>query len=311
MVEIIRYSAAHKAAWDDFVLQSKNGTFLLLRDYMEYHEERFTDHSLLFFYKGKLLALLPANEAEGVLHSHAGLSYGGIISGRKMKTPQMLQLFEALLVYLKQQGLQKLQYKAIPAIYHQAPAEEDLYALFRSNGRLYRRDISSAIDLAQPLSYSKDRRWRLSQAKRNDLQIQLSDDYEAFMHLEQELLEHKYNTRPVHTAAEMLYLTRLFPENIRLFTVCKGGVMVAGCVVYETATVAHSQYMSATAAGREAGASDVLIDYLLKEAFAHKKFFSFGISTEQQGQHLNTGLIRYKESFGARAVVHDFYEIVL
>jgi hypothetical protein len=45
--------------------------------------------------------------------------------------------------------------------------------------------------------------------------------------------------------------------------------------------------------------------------YRHKKYFSFGISTEEQGQYLNEGLIRNKESYGARAVVHDFYELPL
>ena len=35
----------------------------------------------------------------------------------------------------------------------------------------------------------------------------------------------------------------------------------------------------------------------------------FGISTEEGGTVLNRGLIDYKEGFGARAVVHDFYEL--
>ena len=33
--------------WDAFVGASKNGTFLLTRPYMDYHADRFTDHSLI------------------------------------------------------------------------------------------------------------------------------------------------------------------------------------------------------------------------------------------------------------------------
>ena len=41
---------------------SKNGTFLFLRAYMDYHSDRFHDHSLMFHNeKGKLIAVLPAN----------------------------------------------------------------------------------------------------------------------------------------------------------------------------------------------------------------------------------------------------------
>ena len=39
--------------WDDFVRRSKNATFLHLRNYMDYHRDRFVDHSLLFYQNGQ------------------------------------------------------------------------------------------------------------------------------------------------------------------------------------------------------------------------------------------------------------------
>ena len=77
MIEIHRYTAAYHRDWNDFVSESSNGTFLFLREYMEYHADRFTDYSLLVYDGNKLLALLPANRSGDVLYSHAGLTYGG------------------------------------------------------------------------------------------------------------------------------------------------------------------------------------------------------------------------------------------
>ena len=37
MIEIHRYTAAYHRDWNDFVSESSNGTFLFLREYMEYH----------------------------------------------------------------------------------------------------------------------------------------------------------------------------------------------------------------------------------------------------------------------------------
>ena len=76
MIEIHRYTAAYHRDWNDFVSESSNGTFLFLREYMEYHADRFTDYSLLVYDGNKLLALLPANRSGDVLYSHAGLTYG-------------------------------------------------------------------------------------------------------------------------------------------------------------------------------------------------------------------------------------------
>jgi hypothetical protein len=311
MVEAVKYMPEYKTAWDAFVADSKNGTFLLHRDYMEYHADRFTDHSLLFYRKGRLIALLPANQVGQEVHSHGGLTYGGVISGSSMKAPVMLEVFEAMKSYFQQQGFRKIIYKTVPHLYHQLPAEEDIYALFRFGASLYRRDVSSVIDLQQPVGYSRQRRWEVKKAKGNNLQVQESQEYNRFMQIEQELLQEKYSTRPVHTAEEIRLLAAHFPENITLYIASEEGGMVAGVIIYETATVAHCQYIATTARGRELGALDVLVDHLLTSVYPHKKYFSFGISTEEQGEYLNEGLIRNKESYGARAVVHDFYELPL
>lgn len=63
MFEIKRYSEADKEVWNVHVEQARNATFLLNRSYMDYHSDRFHDHSLMIFRNGKLYALLPANEA--------------------------------------------------------------------------------------------------------------------------------------------------------------------------------------------------------------------------------------------------------
>ena len=66
MYEVVRYKPEMKAQWDSFVRKSRNGTFLFLRDYMDYHRQRFTDFSLLIYDKQSLVALLPLNkEADG------------------------------------------------------------------------------------------------------------------------------------------------------------------------------------------------------------------------------------------------------
>jgi hypothetical protein len=309
MVEIVRYSDRYKADWDKFVHTSKNGTFMLLRDYMEYHADRFADHSLLFYQKGKLVAVLPANASGTELHSHAGLSYGGIVSSKKMKSPLMLQVFDELGNYCRVQGFKSLYYKSIPHIYHQLPAEEDLYALFRNKAELQHRSLNSVIDMESRLPYTQMRKRKLKQATMYSLNVGESDNYQTYMQLVTQVLKEKYQLKPAHTAAELKHLAMTFPDNIKLYTAHEGDAMVAGMMIYETATVVHSQYIGSSARGREIAALDHLTDYLLTQLYPHKKYFSFGVSTEQQGVYLNQGLVSYKESFGARSVMHDFYRL--
>lgn len=68
---------------------------------MEYHSDRFNDHSLMFFDDSqKLLAILPANHADGKLHSHQGLTFGGIIIKSSAKQ-EINAIFDAILNILK------------------------------------------------------------------------------------------------------------------------------------------------------------------------------------------------------------------
>ena len=132
MVEIRRYTTNDKQRWDEFVTLSKNATFLHYRDYMDYHSDRFNDHSLMAFNeKGKLIALLPANADGDTLYSHQGLTFSGWLTQVKhFNANNMLEIFDSMCDYLKSNGFHTLIYKAIPHIYHKYPAEEDLYALF-------------------------------------------------------------------------------------------------------------------------------------------------------------------------------------
>lgn len=304
-----RYEPKYKLQWDEFIAKSKNGVFLFYRDYMEYHSDRFADNSIMFFDSNSLVAVMPANTRDNVLFSHGGLTFGGIISDQRMKTSLMLNMFDVLKQYLKTQGIIKIVYKAIPHTYHSVPAEEDLYALFLHNAKLARRDVSSTISLKEKMAFSKGRKWCIKKSKEQGLEIGRSHDFNAFMGIEEDLLRKKYGVKPTHTADEMQLLASRFPENIKLFTAHKDDEMVAGVIIYESKNVAHTQYIAATDEGKEVYAVDLILDFLINDYYASKKYFDFGISTENNGRYLNEGLIGHKEGFGARATVYDFYEV--
>ena len=85
--------------------------------------------------------------------------------------------------------------------------------------------------------------------------------------------------------------------------------MCAGVIIFKHDRVAHAQYMATTPIGRECGGLDLIVSTLLNDFYKDIPFFDFGISTEDSGRFLNEGLIAQKEMFGARAMVHDTYEI--
>ena len=311
MLEITRYTDEHKRLWDEFVQKSKNGVFLYFRDYMDYHSDRFEDKSLLFYENNKLIALLPASREQENIVSHGGLTFGGIVTDERMNIALMLRLFDQLAMYLKKEGCKRIIYKPVPHIYHRMPSEEDLYLLFLKNARLVRRDLSTTIALKNRLPYAKGRKWSINKAKKAGLIVKLSMDFETFMAIEEYVLRNYHDTKPVHSVAEIRLLAQRFPENIKLFAAYRKSEMLAGVVVYETAQVAHAQYIAATDEGREVGASDLVLDHLIRDVYADKMYFDFGISTEKGGYQLNSGLSLYKENFGGRAIAYDWYELLL
>jgi hypothetical protein len=305
------YAPKYEAAWDEFILQSKNGVFIFHRNYLEYHADRFSDHSLLFFQGGQLVALMPANRVDDTVVSHGGLTFGGIIADQRMTTVLMLEVFSALVKELRAQGVKKLIYKAIPHIYHSLPAEEDLYALFLHNASLIRRDVSSTFATSRRPPLARLRRRALARGKSQGLEVARAQEYSQFMAITEANLQSRYGVRPVHTAAEMQDLADRFPENIKLFTARLHGEMLGGVIIYESRNVAHAQYGHATEKGKSLGALDCIMDVFLNEVYADKPYFDFGISTVENGRTLNADLIQNKESYGARATVYDFYELSL
>lgn len=310
MFEIRRYTADNAEEWNRFVAQSRQGTFLFDRGYMDYHSDRFADHSLMFYLKGHLYALLPANEHAHTYCSHQGLTYGGLLTCADATVANVVTLFAELNHYLASHGFKKVLYKAIPSIYHRLPAEEDLYALFRTcHARLVTCDASSTIDLSHPLKWHHSRHEGISRARRNGIEIEAdSSDFAAFWQVLSDNLGSTYGAAPVHTLDEMLLLKRRFPHNITLYTARHEGKVVGGTVLYRTPQVVHTQYISANKEGKQLRALDALFHQILHIDLADEHFFDFGKSTEQQGHVLNESLIWQKEGFGGRTVCYNWYE---
>ena len=309
MITIKRYTAEDAAIWDAFVDACKNGTFMLKRGYMDYHADRFSDHSLLFYRDEELVALLPTSQHGDELRSHGGLTYGGMISNRKMTVQLMLSLFESLKEYMQENSIARILYKRVPSIYYTYPSDEDLYALFRNNATLTRRDISATIYLPDRIRFSERRRRGVKNAIKSGIEIKESCDYEQYVEMLSDILAKYHNAKPVHTAAELKLLADRFPDNIKMYAAYQDDRMIAGVVMYVTLKVAHTQYIANSDEGRQCGALDALMDYLINECYSDKEYFDFGISNENEGRFLNEGLISQKQEFGGRAIAYDFYEL--
>ena len=330
---IIPYSINRKETWDTFVEMSKNGTFLLKRNFMDYHSNRFFDCSLLIYsgispdgeFKEKglttkdLVAVFPANwdKEHRTVYSHQGLTYGGLVVLPDVTQKEVLDMMQAVLLYYRDMmQAEHLFYKPIPYIYSSVPSGEDLYALFRAGARLSRRLVSTCISMRNPMKMTT---LRIRQAKKAvEHGFYIDRMAEGDMQTLQEywtLLEHvlkKYhNSAPTHTFQEISLLMSQFPKNIRLYIVRHEKSIVAGSVIFEWRKVAHVQYIASGEEGRTYGALDLLFKHLINERYKLFDYLDLGTSNEDGGRYLNEGLIHQKEGFGGRAVCYDTYEVSL
>lgn len=322
MINVAPYinNASTRKAWDKFVTASRNGTFLFCRDFMEYHCDRFEDASLLIYDDKKPLGLLPANRSRrdaATVESHGGLTYGGLLLGDKATAMLTGKMLHAAAEYYLAQGYGQLAYKPTPHIYHRQPTEEPLYWLYRAGATLETRNVSTAVNLRDPLPLSELRERKYRKAQNACLQISrekcgalADEDYPAFWNLLTETLEQRHGVRPVHSLEEIKLLKSFFPNEIKLYTAERNGALLAGVLCFDCGNVVHAQYIAAGLEARACGALDMLLATLL-QIYSDRAYFDFGISNDPETGRINEGLIFQKEGFGGRAVCYDRYLVSL
>lgn len=277
---------------------------------MDYHSDRFQDYSLMVYKKDKLIALLPANKVDGSLYSHQGLTYGGLIHGKDLKTVDAIESYKTILKFLNKEGIESITLKELPSIYlHNSTNNLLAYILFKVNAQLVRTDLHSVVNLKFK-SYSNSRKEGVKRGVKSNLKVEESDSFDLFWN---EVLipnlTSKHGVKPVHTLEEIMLLKSRFKNNIRQFNVFKDDEIVGGTTIFETENVAHCQYISGNADKNELGSLDFLHHHLIESVFDNKLYFDFGTSNINAGQHINEGLLFWKEGFGARSIPQGFYKI--
>ncbi|MES2543627.1 MAG: GNAT family N-acetyltransferase [Bacteroidota bacterium] len=307
---IRQYEKKDYSAWNTFISEAKNATFLFHRDFMEYHQDRFEDYSLMVFDADKLVAVLPANRVGDIVHSHQGLTYGGLVLKSRSKLNNVILIFKSVLEFLNLNNIEKLNIKMIPSFYCKSFSEELDYCLFILKANLYRRESLSVLNLKDSNFVSKTRRESINRGIKNGLKIVEEYNFELFWN--QILipnLQKKHNAKPVHTVEEITQLKNKFPNHIRHFNVYYQNEIVAGTTIFITDSVAHPQYVSGNEKKNELGSLDFLYNYLITDIFKDKSYFDFGPSHEDNGKKINKGILFWKESFGAKTIIQSFYEV--
>ncbi len=312
--QIERYTPQRREEWDSFVAESRNGTFLFMRGYMDYHADRFRDCSLMAFKEGRLRGILPAElTADKVLHSHRGLTYGGWVTPMAhFDGNDMLELWECWLRWCRAEGIVGIDYKPVPWIYTRVPAQEDLYALFRYGADMTECTLSSAISYAERRPFNTQQKRNLKRGVKSGSEVREDISVADFHRLLSNCLAERHGAAPVHSLAELELLAGRFPDRIRIYGCYQEEALTAGVCIFEVGPAAHCQYIASTAEGREKGALTLLFAHLI-ERYGNEgfRYFDFGTSNEEHGRVLNAGLLRQKGALGGSGVAYTRYSIVL
>ncbi|WP_430412191.1 FemAB family protein [Kordia sp.] len=277
---------------------------------MEYHKDRFEDHSLILFKKGKPIALFPANQRENVLYSHQGLTFGSLIVSKNSGAHEVYQLLEVLIDYAKNEGFKEIIVKAIPPIYFTKQTGELLYFL-TIKGELQSRNLVLAIDYTKPLRIHKTKRKHYEKNKSIGFEIEETSNFTTFWNdVLQPKLDSKYNAKPVHSLAEITKLQNEFPSNIIQYNVKLEGEILAGITIFKHKKVVKSQYGATTVKGESLRALEYLFMYLI-EKFKDEEMHYFSMGTVDADNELgyNPGLLKQKEELGCVCFTQDIYKI--
>jgi hypothetical protein len=322
-MKIKPYSDKFENDWDDFVRHSRNGTFMQQRKFINYHAEgKFQDCSLVVYDdQNRIIAVIPAalkNEGEKTIFcSHPGASHGGIIHNQRFDTSKALKLIPLLIEHCRGINVKAIEIKMVPRIYYSWPSDEIDFSL-RYNG--FTSDISE-LATALPLKnvegvdsfMDKNCIRNRNVAINRGVTVKENDNLAIFWGILENNLRKKHNTLPTHTYKEIHDIIQRFPDKIKLFSAFYQEKMIAGVLVFIlNSRVLNCFYICHDEKFQHFRPLNLvfssLITWGLNEGF---HFVDWGISTENKGKEINSGLFKFKEGFGGRGVLRETYRLSL
>lgn len=321
-LSIEKLSIENNEKWDNFVMKdSVNGTFLQSRRFLNYHKDMFCDHSLLIKKGTSIVAVVPACELveknKKIFYSHKGSTFGGIvlnnIYNNIIHVDSVISILEE---YLNQEKFDKIILKNTSEIFCTNNTNLLDYFYFKYGYSNY-NELSLYIDFNNYDSmiennFSASKRRDLKYSLKNDLQFKLLKTDDEINHFYKLLVSSliNHNTKPVHLLEELLdFKNNRLSDIVEFYGVYYKDTMIAGSMVFNfNNTVFHTQYLASDPAYSNYYPMNFLNYNLIREAYLNKfRFFSFGISTENQGEILNASLAKFKEGFGTIGSINRTY----
>ncbi|WP_157686740.1 hypothetical protein [Nonlabens sp. Hel1_33_55] len=306
-MNITRYTSVYKNQWDDFIRKSASGCFLHERDFMEYHADRFVDHSLMIWNEDELVACFPAHISNKVLKSHRGLTYASLLVDREES--QFDQILAELIHYVRQQQFDSLELKLPPPFYN-ANFDWEWSILKNSGFKTSLESVDLVVDFTHDWQPSRKKTIGYRNGKFEKLKLvkylSLKDFWSDL--LEPQLMS-RHQAKPTHNIEEIQLLQDYFNSKILQYGVVYNRELVAGITLFDFDHILKIQYAAGNKKGFELNAMDFLYLEIIKEAKEQgRKYVDLGTVNHPDGS-LNEGLLRFKKQLGA--VTTPVHELTL
>jgi len=296
-MQVVSYHSDYKNQWNQFMTESINGTFLFHRDFMEYHNDRFTDASLMIYHKNELIACVPANKKEDRFYSHQGLTYGGFVFKSAIDQKSINAVITNVISHLDTH-YKSAEFRWQPAFYD--PNQELVMEVLSELGFHNQSKFNNLhIHLQEDIAISAKKTAGYRNGKFDNLKLEINHDFKPFWNqILIPQLQTRHDASPVHSEPEMELLASRFPKNIKQYLVCNADEILAGVTFFIKDKIVKSQYAAASPKGLKIGA----LDYLYIEAIKQFKnagyhYLDLGHVNHPDGT-INRGLQRFKEELG-------------
>ncbi len=320
-MEVIPYTIEWKDKWDQFVLESNNGTMFHLQKFLDYHTPgKFTFNHLMFLEKGELAAVLPGSLlGNGLFESPIGASYGSIVT-RDIKFSESMEIVESLLNYGKKNGIKEFLLTPAPMIYETYQNQNLDFAMLWQGFGYQLHYISSAIkldkerDILQRFSPTVRRNVRKTMKDFN-LKVEVNERYDEFYPI---LIENKsrHDVKPTHSYDDLLRLKELLPDMLKLFMVYYKDKPIGGSLMffpnknvalcfYNMLLYEYAEYKPIQRVMYD------VVKYCTENGYG---YVDIGVSQDTKAENPMTpsmSLIEFKEKFDAKTIMRNTFQIKL
>jgi len=313
-MEIIEYSDKWKEKWDQFVLESNNGTIFHTQNFFDYHSVgKFNFNHLLFIEKSNIVALLPGARIGYVYESPIGASYGSLVT-KDVKFSEAMEMVSTLLEYGKKIGVKEFLLTSAPRIYEHHPNENLDFAMLWQGFSYDLHYISSAIrlngggDILQRFQQTVRRNIRKT-IKNPEIRVEINERYDQFYPI---LLDNKarHDIKPTHSYDDLMKLKDLMPNQLKLFMLYYQDKPIAGSSLFLcNKTVALCFYNMLLYEFEHLKPIHRIMYEVVKWATENGfKYVDVGVSQDTKADNPMTpsmSLIDFKEKFDAKTVMRN------